>query len=29
MVLLKDMGGELTLNSDNGKGAEFTVKIPL
>ncbi len=29
MVLLKDMGGELILNSDNGKGAEFTVKIPL
>lgn len=29
MVLLKDMGGSLSLNSDNGKGAEFTVTIPL
>jgi hypothetical protein len=29
MVLLKDMGGTLTLNSDNGKGAEFIVTIPL
>jgi len=29
MVLLKDMGGTLTLNSDQGKGAEFTVTIPL
>jgi two-component system OmpR family sensor kinase len=29
MVLLRDMGGELTLNSDDGKGAEFTVTIPL
>lgn len=29
MVLLKDMGGTLTLNSANGKGAEFIVKIPL
>ncbi|MCK5164750.1 MAG: HAMP domain-containing histidine kinase [Desulfobacula sp.] len=29
MVLLKDMGGRLTLNSDDGKGAEFTVIIPL
>lgn len=29
MVLLKDMGGTLTLNSANGKGAEFTVTIPL
>lgn len=29
MVLLKDMGGTLVLNSDDGKGAEFTVTIPL
>jgi len=29
MVLLKDMGGALTLNSDNGKGAEFIVTIPI
>jgi two-component system, OmpR family, sensor kinase len=29
MVLLKDMGGTLTLNSDQGKGAEFTVTIPI
>lgn len=29
MVLLKDMGGELTLNSDHGKGAEFIVTIEL
>ena len=29
MVLLKDMGGELTLQSDDGKGAEFVVRIPL
>lgn len=29
MVLLKDMGGGLVLNSDHGKGAEFIVKIPL
>ena len=29
MVLLKDMGGTLRLSSDNGKGAEFIVKIPL
>ena len=29
MVLLKDMGGTLALDSDNGKGAEFTVTIPL
>ena len=28
MLLLKDMGGCLTLNSDQGKGAEFTVTIP-
>ena len=29
MVLLKDMGGKLILDSDHGKGAEFTVTIPL
>lgn len=29
MVLLKDMGGELVLNSDHGKGAEFVVTIPV
>ncbi len=29
MVLLKDMGGGLVLASDDGKGAEFTVTIPL
>lgn len=29
MVLLKDMGGSLALNSDDGKGAEFRVTIPL
>jgi signal transduction histidine kinase len=29
MVLLKDMGGEMNLNSNDGKGAEFIVRIPL
>ncbi|SDU10769.1 sensor histidine kinase [Desulfobacula phenolica] len=29
MILLKDMGGALKLNSDDGKGAEFIVTIPL
>ncbi|MBU0969399.1 MAG: HAMP domain-containing histidine kinase [Proteobacteria bacterium] len=29
MVLLKDMGGGLLLKSDDGKGAEFIVTIPL
>ena len=29
MVLLKDMGGGLVLESDHGKGAEFTVTIPI
>ena len=29
MVLLKDMGGKLVLNSDHGQGAEFIVTIPL
>jgi signal transduction histidine kinase len=29
MVLVEDMGGELILESDQGKGANFVVKIPL
>ena len=29
MVLVEDMGGELRLESDQGKGAEFMVKLPL
>ena len=29
MVLVEDMGGELRLESDEGKGAEFMVKLPL
>ncbi len=29
MVLLKDMGGEMVLQSDAGHGAEFKVSIPL
>ncbi|WP_457553205.1 sensor histidine kinase [Desulfobacula sp.] len=29
MVLLKDMGGILTLNSGNGKGTQFKVTIPI
>ncbi len=29
MVLLKDMGGSLVLNSDDGQGAEFVVTIPI
>lgn len=29
MVLIEDMGGKLTLESDVGKGAAFTVMIPL
>jgi two-component system, OmpR family, sensor kinase len=29
MILIEDMGGKLTLESDVGKGAAFTVKIPL
>ena len=29
MVLLKDMGGSLALDSEDGQGAEFTVVIPL
>lgn len=27
MVLLKDMGGTLSLDSDDGQGAEFTIKL--
>jgi signal transduction histidine kinase len=29
MVLLRDMGGEMALESDAGHGAEFKVSIPL
>jgi two-component system OmpR family sensor kinase len=29
MVLIEDMGGQLFLDSDAGKGATFSVKIPL
>lgn len=29
MVLVEDMGGELCLESDEGKGAEFIVRLPL
>ncbi len=29
MVLVEDMGGELSLESDEGKGAKFSVKVPL
>jgi signal transduction histidine kinase len=29
MILLEDMSGQLTLESDAGKGAVFSVKIPL
>jgi len=29
MVLVEDMGGKLTLESDQGCGAKFSVKIPL
>jgi two-component system OmpR family sensor kinase len=29
MILLEDMGGSLVLESDTGKGAAFSVKIPL
>ncbi len=29
MILVEDMGGELTLESDVGKGAKFSVKLPL
>jgi len=29
LVLVEDMGGSLTLESDRGSGAKFSVKIPL
>lgn len=29
LVLVEDMGGKLTLESDQGSGAKFSVKIPL
>jgi two-component system OmpR family sensor kinase len=29
MVLVEDLGGEMLLDSDEGKGAKFLVKIPL
>ena len=29
MVLIEDMGGEMLLKSDVGKGATFSVKLPL
>lgn len=29
MILLEDMGGNLVLDSDTGKGARFSVEIPL
>ncbi len=29
MVLVEDMGGELSLESDEGKGVKFLVKVPL
>jgi two-component system OmpR family sensor kinase len=29
MVLLEDMGGNLSLESDTGKGAKFSVEVPL
>ncbi|MCF8129041.1 MAG: HAMP domain-containing histidine kinase [Deltaproteobacteria bacterium] len=29
MVLVEDLGGEMLLNSDEGRGAQFLVKIPL
>ena len=29
MVLVEDMGGELYLESDEGRGAKFSVKVPL
>jgi signal transduction histidine kinase len=29
MVLIEDMGGEMLLKSDVGKGAVFSVKLPL
>jgi two-component system, OmpR family, sensor kinase len=29
MILVEDMGGELFLESDRGKGAKFLVRLPL
>lgn len=29
LVLVEDMGGDMTLESDKGKGARFTVRLPL
>jgi chemotaxis protein histidine kinase CheA len=29
MVLIEDMGGQLSLESDEGKGAKFMVELPL
>ena len=29
LILVEDMGGEMTLVSDSGKGAMFTVRLPL
>ncbi len=29
LILVEDMGGEVTLESDEGKGAKFSVRIPL
>jgi sensor histidine kinase regulating citrate/malate metabolism len=29
MVLVEDLGGEMLLDSDEGQGAKFLVKIPL
>ena len=29
MILVEDMGGELFLDSDEGRGAIFLVKVPL
>ena len=29
MVLVEDMGGRLSLDSDEGKGAEFIVRVPM
>jgi two-component system, OmpR family, sensor kinase len=29
LVLVEDMGGKMTLESDKGKGARFTVRLPL
>ena len=29
MVLAEDMGGELSLQSDEGEGAKFSVRVPM